>query len=487
MDQPRPPSPAVSTPASDLDPTGADATAALCPECLARVPARHVQRDGAVWLRKSCPQHGDSEVLVSTDPAFHRRQRAMAVRATRPLRTNTETVRGCPFDCGLCPDHAQHSCISLIEVTDHCNLSCPVCYAESSPQRQRHRSLSEICGMLDTAVLNEGQPDVVQISGGEPTTHPDFFAILAEARARPIKHLMINTNGLRIAQSPEFVARLAEHRAGFEVYLQFDGLDDDVNRSLRGATLLDQKLRALAALEQHGISTTLVMTVLRGVNDDQIGRVIDLALSYRCVRGVTLQPMQHAGRQALATGADGVAGRHRLTLSEVRARLLQQHDLFSERDVVPVPCHPDCIAMAYALKLGDQAVPLSGAIPSETLIDAASDTITLERHPGLREELSQLFSAAHSPGSASRQLGRVLCCLPEVASAADLTYENVFRVMIIQFMDVESLDIRSVKRSCIHIVHPDGRVIPFDTYNLFYREGHALPPQPIPLRTRGAK
>lgn len=453
-----------------------ESTAALCPTCLKQIPARVVEHGGAVYLQKKCPEHGASQALLSVDPAYHRRQRDLEVRTRRPLRTNTETVRGCPYDCGLCPDHEQHSCISIVEVTDHCNLSCPICYAESSPQRDKHRSMAEICAMLDTTVLNEGQPDVVQISGGEPTTHPNFFDILAEARKRPIKHLMVNTNGLALARSPEFAARLAKFKPGFEIYLQFDGLDDDTYRTLRGATLFAQKKAALENLERHGISTTLVMTVMRGVNEGQIGAVVDFALSYKCVRGVTLQPVQEAGR---TDGFDGA--HHRLTLSEVRRALLDQHSLFSESDVVPVPCHPDCIAMAYGLKLGGETIALSGKIPPEVLVEAASDTITLERHPALRDELSQLFSAAHSPESASEQLGRVLCCLPEIESSADLSYENVFRVMIMQFMDAETLDIRSVKRSCVHIVHPDGRVIPFDTYNLFYRDGLCLP-KPVELR-----
>ena len=134
----------------------------------------------------------------------------------------SRTEFGCPYDCGLCPDHEQHSCLALIEINEHCNLTCPVCFAESSPQKSKHLSLDTISRMFDALIASEGEPDLVQLSGGEPTLHPEFFAILDAARARPIRHVMINTNGVRIAQDRAFVERLATYAPRLEVYLQFD-------------------------------------------------------------------------------------------------------------------------------------------------------------------------------------------------------------------------------------------------------------------------
>lgn len=121
-----------------------------------------------------------------------------------PLHFGTDVAYGCPYDCGLCVDHEQHSCLSIVEVTDRCNLTCPTCYAMSSPHYGSHRSLEEIEAMFDVIVKNEGEPDVVQISGGEPTIHPEFFRIMDIAKSKPIKHLMLNTNGVRIANDPGF-------------------------------------------------------------------------------------------------------------------------------------------------------------------------------------------------------------------------------------------------------------------------------------------
>jgi uncharacterized radical SAM superfamily Fe-S cluster-containing enzyme len=363
----------------------------------------------------------------------------------------------------------QHSCLTLVEITDHCNLRCPICYAQSGPHRPGYRELATVERMLDAVVANEGEPDVVQISGGEPTLHPEFFAILDAARRRPIRHLMVNTNGLRIAREADFAARLADYQPGFELYLQFDSLRDDVHKDLRGAKLRDVRLQALEQLNRHDISTTLVVTVKKGLNDEELGEIIEFALTQPCVRGVTFQPIQAAGR---LEGYD--PERDRLTLSEVRRRILEQTALFRADDLIPVPCNPDCLAMAYALKLDSQVLPLTRFVSPETLVSKGRNTIVVERDEALRAHVFELFATNHSPESQACSLSDLLCCLPQVQAPAELSYRNVFRVLIMQFIDAYSFDLRAVKKSCVHIAQPDGRLIPFDTFNLFYRDDQAL-------------
>lgn len=441
-------------------------TNSICSTCLRKVEAKVVIEDGKVYLQKYCPQHKHEKVLISTDADYYQLTRRFMKPGQMPKRFNTPIKYGCPYDCGLCPDHEQHSCLTLVEVTDGCNLKCPVCYAESSPQRMQHRSLEQIEMMLDAVVRNEGEPDVVQLSGGEPTIHPDFFTILDMAKARPIKHLMVNTNGIRIAQDEAFAARLAEYMPGFEIYLQFDSFDDGAIRVLRGADLAESRRRALEHLNKYNVSTTLVVTLKKGLNDHEIGKIIEFALEQPCVRGVTFQPVQVAGRVE-----DFDPAHDRLTLGEVRQQILAQTDVFKPEDIIPVPCHPDCIAMAYALKLDGKAVPLTGMIPPEVLLQTEGSTIVYEQHPALRDYLFQLFSTSHSPISSAFSLEQLLCCLPLVSVPSSIGYDNIFRVIIMQFLDPHNFDVRSVKRSCVHIVHPDGRIIPFDTYNIFYRDG----------------
>ncbi len=440
-----------------------DTTSSLCAECLTRVEAKILIDDQRVFLEKWCPEHGFARTLIADDADWYRQTREVYLkRPELPERFNTSMRQGCPWDCGLCPDHMQHSCVSIVEITGRCNLRCPVCYANSGPDHGRHLSLAEIEALLDTVVANEGQPDVVQISGGEPTLHPELFAVLDAARARPIRHLMINTNGLRIAREEGFAARLAEYKPGLEIYLQFDSLHDATLTTLRGAALATLHQQALEQLERHGLSTTLVMTVERGINDDQIGEVIRHALSWRCVRGVTLQPNSASGRNLPQAAAD------RLTVSGLRRAIAEQSGLFALEDILPVPCNPDTLAMAYAIKQADTVTPLTRHLAPADLIVGPGNTIVFEHDPALRERFVKLFATNLDATDQARCLSDLLCCLPQV-SAPNLSYENVFRVLVVRFMDRHDLDLRALKRSCVHIATADGRMIPFETYNLLHR------------------
>src|ERR1700761_6830465 len=307
-----------------------DSAVSICTTCFRRIDAKIVFEDNKVFMLKRCPEHGFERVLMADDVDYYRRCREVFLKPPEmPDHYNTPVKYGCPYDCGLCPDHEQHSCLSLIEICDACNLSCPICYAESGPHRTTYRSMEQIEAMLDLVVANELEPDVVQISGGEPTLHPEFFAILDAAKRRPIKHLMVNTNGIKIAQEEGFAERLAEYMPEFELYLQFDSLQRDPLMQLRGADLRSIRLKALEKLNALNISTTLVVTVERGANDDQLGAIIDFALQQPCVRGVTFQPIQQAGRLNNYNSAE-----HRLTLTEVRRKILEQSPVFKPEDVI---------------------------------------------------------------------------------------------------------------------------------------------------------
>ncbi|MEM9006369.1 MAG: radical SAM protein [Cyanobacteria bacterium P01_F01_bin.86] len=448
-------------------------TNSLCSRCLEKVEAKIIFQEQGVYLVKHCPTHGREQVLIADDIDYYRQTQAFLKPGEMPLRFNTPIKHGCPYDCGLCPDHEQHSCLTLIELTDRCNLTCPICYADSGVedigshhQPRRHRSLAVIEQMLDAVVANEGEPQVIQLSGGEPTLHPDFFAVMDLVKARPIKHLMINTNGLKIATDRTFCDRLSQYKPGIEVYLQFDSFQAEALQELRGADLRAVREQAIAHLNEWNLSTTLVVTLKKGLNDHEIGRIIDYALKQRCVRGVTFQPIQAAGR---LEGFE--ANRDRYTLTEVRRAILTQSAHFQPQDILPVPCHPDSLAMAYALKFQGKVIPLTGLFDTPTFVDMMPNSVLYEQHPDLKQKIFELFSTSHSPMSAATSLKQLLCCLPLMPVPTGLTYENIFRIMIVQFMDAYNFDVRSVKRSCIHIAHPDGRIIPFDTYNLFYREG----------------
>ncbi|SDL24310.1 hypothetical protein SAMN04487898_116118 [Pedobacter sp. ok626] len=441
-----------------------DYTKSLCPECLQLCDAKIVFQDAKVFMLKHCRTHGDSKVMIADDVEYYKQIRNYNKQSEMPLKFNTKVHYGCPYDCGLCTDHEQHSCLTVIEVTDRCNLSCPTCYAMSSPSYGRHRTLEEINKMMDVVVANEGEPDVVQLSGGEPTVHPDFFKILDLAKTKPIKHLMVNTNGIRIAKDIAFVEKLASYMPGFEIYLQFDSFSAEVLEKLRGEDLTEVRKKAIDHLNQFNVSTTLVVTLQKGVNDHEIGDILDYALKQKCVRGVTFQPTQVAGRNDNYNDQVG-----RITLTEVRREIYEQYPIFTPQDLIPVPCNPDVLCMAYALKLDNEVIPLTHLINPEDLLNNSKNTIVFEHDEQLKEHMLNLFSTGVSVDCAADSFGELMCCLPRVKSD-HLNYNNLFRIIIMNFMDPLDFDVRAVKKSCVHIVSDKMKIIPFETMNIFYRD-----------------
>ena len=253
-------------------------TRSLCPECRQVVDAQVLIRDDAVYLRKRCPEHGWHEALVSSDTDWHLDSLKYNKPGAIPYDFATTVERGCPDDCGLCPEHQQHTCVGVIEITTRCNLGCPTCFADADSgtlatlSTGYDLSVAQVEAMLDRFLETEGQPEVVQISGGEPTIHPQILDILAAAKARGIRHVMLNTNGLRLAQEPDLVRQLARYRP--TVYLQFDGLTASTYQALRGRDLRAVKQQALDRLAEAGMHAVLVATVVQGVNEGEIGDIL---------------------------------------------------------------------------------------------------------------------------------------------------------------------------------------------------------------------
>jgi len=275
---------------------------------------------------------------------------------------------------------------------------------------------------------------------------------------------MLNTNGIRIAKDPEFVRRLATYMPDFEVYLQFDSFKKEALETLRGEDLRAVREKAIENLNRENLSTTLVVTLQKGLNDDEIGEIIRYGLQQPCVRGVTFQPTQVAGRVENFDPAE-----HRITLTEVRQKILDQSGIFTAADIIPVPCNPDALAMAYALKLDGEVIPLTRYLNPQDLLDNSRNTIIYEQDERLHQHMIQLFSTGNSVECAADELQSVMCCLPQI-NAPSLGYDNLFRIIIMRFIDAYDFDVRAIKKSCVHIVSKEGKIIPFETMNLFYRD-----------------
>jgi len=438
-------------------------TQSLCEVCLEVVPAKILFQQGNVYYQKRCKNHGVQKTLVSSDIEYFKRCKDYLKPGDMPNKFQTEIDKGCPHDCGLCPDHEQHSCLALFEIIDECNMHCPVCFANSAPGMGNARSMEDIEIMLQTLIESELEPDLVQISGGEPTLHPELLTILRRLKDSPVRHLMLNTNGIRIAKDPDLVKALADLQPGFEVYLQFDSFKKTALKNIRGQDMRNIRIQALENLEKYNVSTTLDCAIRKGMNDDEVGEIIKYAQQWRCVRGVTFQPIQDAGRNENETKEQ------RITLSEIRNSIINADNPFEDTDMIPLPCHPEHISIGYALKASGKLIPVTGMLPKEVLLQGTTNTIAFEKNPALKAAFLELFSLDACSEKTTSQLQTLLCCLPTI-DAKEMSYENVFRIVIMSFMDQYDFDIGSIKRSCTHFVEPNGKIYPFETYNLFYRE-----------------
>lgn len=455
-------------------------TQALCPTCLRVVDATNVERDGRVYLRRTCPEHGRAETLVLSDASWWRWSRRFVRPGRKPAHAATETVHGCPYDCGFCPEHEQHACVTVFEITEACNLACPACFAGEA--HANHTSLDDVGAMADGLLRAEGgAADVVMLSGGEPTLHPRFLEIADLVGSLPISYVMVNSNGLRIARDPGFARELADR--DLLVYLQFDGFSPATYRALRGRPELgDLKRQALANLADAGVRVVLVATVLTGVNDHEVGELVRFGATHPAVRAVSLQPQFAAGR-FVAFDPD-----ERATVTDVIDRIHTDCGLFTREDFVPIPCcDPVCTAAAYAWVRDGEVTPVTRLVPVEHYLDYLANTSLPTLSEAFREDLEhmrsvllELYSKSAPPGS-DRQAAAFACAceplLAEMEGIGDLP-EQVFAVTIEGFMDRQTFDVSRAVRCCIQEALPDGRIVPFCVYNTLYRFAPGHRPHP---------
>lgn len=442
-----------------------ESTTSLCPECLRTVPAKIVAENGRVYLRKRCPQHGPQVALLEEDAAYFKRRNEFSRPGTR-CATQTEIKAGCPFDCGLCPDHEQHTCIGLIEVNSTCNLACPTCYAQAGPAGEL--TLETIQGMVDFYIASEqGKAEILQISGGEPTLHPRILDILQYAHSTSLAYVMLNTNGLRIARDEAFARALGGFAGRFEVYLQFDGLDRQACQALRGGDFVADKLRAIELLGKYEVPITLVMTVQAGVNEGQIGEVVALAMRHPHIRGINFQPAAYFGRRP-----EAAPGLDRITLTGVLRRIEEQtKGLIQASDFVPLPCHVDRVAVNFLYRGGATYVPVTRGKDLRQYLPYIRNTICFRA-----EDFIEATSAGVTCCSAQDLLRAITpsFLLKPQRERARYINQNLFRLSVSSFIDAWNFDLKAMQKECVHVITPDHRKIPFSAYNLLHRARYAF-------------
>ena len=448
----------------DADYVFYELTRSICPKCLDPIDAQILLKDGRVIMRKRCKTHGWFESLISSDSEMYLDSLRYNKPGTFPLAYSTEVVDGCPLDCGLCPEHKQHTCLGLIEVNSHCNLDCPICFADAQPGFSL--SMAQVERMLDRFVELEGEPEVVQFSGGEPTIHPDILPMVRMAKDKGIRVVMVNTNGIRIAKDDRFLAGLADLSPA--VYLQFDGFSTQTHEAMRGKDLLQTKLRALHRMAQAKLDVVLVPAIEKGVNHDEIGDIVRFGIEHPAVRGIAFQPVTHSGRFVPFDPMD------RETVADVIHGIAEQTDgMFVESDFIPVPCcHPTCRSATYAYVENGEVTPLPRVVDVDKYLDYVTNRTLPEIRPDVLEALEGLWSASSVPGtdSAATRFDCAACDLSFSSSTAYLK-EHVFMIVVQGFADPYNMDLKALMKCCIGELIPDGRIIPFCAYNsVGYRE-----------------
>ena len=441
-------------------------TNSLCNECLKVIPAKIVFKDNKVYLLKHCSEHGEQLELLEHDIEYFKHKRDFD-KAGTVTKTQTEVKNGCPYDCGLCPNHDQHSCINLIEVTDKCNMCCNTCYASSG--KGKDKDLKTIKKMIDFAAEAEGgRGEVLQVSGGEPTLHKDIIEIIEYAREK-FQYVMLNTNGIRIAEDLDFVKELSKFKGRFEIYLQFDSFDDDIYTKIRGKSLKKIKEQAINNLKEYNIPITLVMTLERDLNDKEIGKVITYGIETSNIRGVNIQPVAYFGRKN-----GNIDRKNRVTLTDT-IRLIEEQTkkMIVKEDFVPLPCNVERVSLTYLYKTKNGFLPITRTNNIKKLLPYINNTFTFKIEDALTNGRDIIFGSCCNPLIFLKEFKKFLpkdFMSWDIEERSEYVSNNTFRITITSFLDRYNFDIKSMQKECAHIVTEDLKRIPFSSYNIIYRE-----------------
>jgi uncharacterized radical SAM superfamily Fe-S cluster-containing enzyme len=476
-------------------------TKSLCPECLKILDAEVYEEDNTIYIEKTCPEHGTFKNTYWHDAEAYKK--AIKYEAEPHRLTNlNENIKGeCPSNCGLCKEHESQTVLGLIDVTNRCNLRCPICFANAAASGTLFEpSQDEIRQMLRNLRKNQPVPTpAIQYAGGEPTVRDDIVDLIKMAKEEGFTHTQIATNGIALANNENLAQELKD--AGLNtVYLQFDGVTEEPYLKTRNANILHKKIEAIENCRKASLGIVLVPTLVKGINEDQIGDIIQFALdNIDVIRGVNFQPVSFAGR----TPTDKVE-EQRITIDDFMHLVKEQTDcditedaFYSASTVAPISdliaalngtdeevtltCHEHCGVGTYVFKEKDGSViPITDFIDVDKFMEILENTI-----PGLEKD---------SKLSKSKAIAKAVKNLPKTIdtdkspSYIDITsllknifikkdydalgdfHMNALLISSMHFMDPFNFDQNRVKKCVIHYATPDGRIIPFCSMNNIYRE-----------------
>ncbi len=484
-------------------------TQSICPVCMQVLNAEIFESENKVWMKKNCPEHGEYNELLSTDKDFFLKRRRTHYEMPSGIDNPSTTIqKGCPEDCGHCPQHLSTPCMVNIDLTNRCNMNCPICFANANATGHvLELNMEQLEMMLDKAMNIKPHPPIsIQFAGGEPTIHPNFLDALKMAKDKGVLDLQVASNGIRFAKDPDFTEKAAQ--SGLDVvYLQFDGLTDDIYEQSRGRPMIETKKKAIENLRKSGIMVALVPTIVKGLNDHQVGEILNFAIENTdVITGVSYQPVsltgrideskRHEMRYTMADMARDIQDQtnsldmHRdwypYSIINPISRLLEA---LTEKPKMRFSCNAHCGAATYLLvdKVKNEAIPFTRFIDIESAMqELDKEAEAIENHSSWRKKISK-FQVSRKlkkhfyPDKAPDGLDfeKLLSFINTMAEAdPDETKKqrghyyhqigerfNVLLIAAMHFQDNYNFEIPRVQRCVVHYAAPDGNFYPFCTWN----------------------
>ncbi len=456
-------------------------TTSICQVCKNGLPAQVVERPGnEIWMEKTCQQHGPQQVKLSNNAEWYKATRkGFPAKKNPPQKVQKQVNHGCPFDCGPCKSHEQKIRLPVVTINSACNLDCPICYVHNKNDDPFNMKFEDFKKVVDHLRAEHGSElDILNLTGGEPTMHPNFLDYLEYAKNAGVHRVTICTNGIRFVRNKVTLERLAQ--IGARVALSFDSFEREADTILQGAKLLDIKLKCLDMLEKYNVNTTLIPVMTKGINDHEIGKMIELLFARPNIRHLEVHTMTYTGQGGKNFDRSG-----RISMHEVLERIEQTTaGLLKVNDFVSSPCaHPLCYQIAYLLvdQDGGFPVPFTRFMSRDDFYGSLSDRLYLESNPNLEKALHEAIYRlwVDSSDEARRILKMLKRLLTDLfPEGRPLTREESLRVgeqsikaiYIHSHMDEENFDTERASQCCDSNCYPDGTSIPVCNYNVLYRE-----------------
>lgn len=443
----------------------------MCRQCRKIVPARVFFRDGKVWQESLCPRCENSPALIAADRDWYLGHVLKCFPDRSPLKGAHPPQRGCPHDCGPCTWHASPCQLPVISVTNACNLNCPICFTYNRKDRRYFMTLDEMQRTVDWIIESSGPVDLINITGGEPTLHPEILGILECCRRPEIGRVTMNSNGLKLAEDQELCQQLAE--LGIYVILSFNTFDREDAVRIYGRDVVAAKLKAIDNLARVGVRMTLLNVMIRDMNEDAVGGILDLMLQNDHVLSLTVQTMTYTGQG----GGEWLPRRHIPVDEASRIVCARSKGALEVSDFLPRPsAHPLCYSVCYMLKSNERFVPFTRVADPEKIEEAMKDSYLIRLSEGqdfFRNVINELYARGQAdPLRTFRKLIDTLYPADRPLSVFErqrMAESAVRTVYVHAHMDEETFDC-SRAMLCPDLVPAEpGRMIPACTYNLFYR------------------